>query len=434
MKHLWKRAGIAIGAASLLSVAVGTTAASATTYPHPNYSQETGASDHPGVTSTSIKVGLVTSLTGAAASTFGTQVISAAKAAIDQFNAEGGVDGRKVVLSNTADDASSPTQALTAVQSLISDGVFGIIDASPLFFEASPYTTKTGIPVAAGCYDGPECGVPTNYNLFGYFGSYASGYPTFTQIGEILKYEGVTKLGIVGNSGSPSSEGGANEIEASAKLVGIPTVDKDFSQPVGGTNYTAVALAMKDAGVNGLATESIDPTNAAILTDLKQDGVKLKGTFIASGYSESLLKDPSYLAAAQGLDFSSPYEPEDIKDPATTSFLAALKKYMGWNEPNITQAIHFGWFTTETMLAGLKVAGKDPTWGSYIHNFHKVTDYTGGGLLAPINYDLIGNVEGNSAGACIYMSVVKGNAFVPLRTKPFCGTEIPGTNNSATSS
>jgi ABC-type branched-subunit amino acid transport system substrate-binding protein len=426
---------IAIGSSSLLlSVGMGVAGAStAPKYPHADLSGEANASAHPGVTSDEIKLGLVTSLSGSASAFFGPQVVTGAKAAIDQVNAEGGIDGRKLVLAHVADDASSPTQALTAVQSLVSDGVFGIISASPLFFEAAPYTTKEGIPTATGCYDGPECGVPTNYNLFGYFGSYASGYPTFTTIGQILKAEGVTKLAVVGNANSPSSEGGSNEIAASAKLAGIDVVDTDFTQQVGGTDYTATAITLKNDGANGVATEMIAASNAALLTDLQQSGVKLKGTFIANGYNQGLLQDSTYKAASQGLDFASPYEPEDISTPATKAYTAALKKYAGWDYPNPSAGLNFGWFTTQTMIEGLKVAGKNPTWGSFIKNLHNVTDYTAGGLTSPINYSLIGNVEGNSAGGCIYMSKVEGNKFVPLRTKPFCGTEIAGTNNSATS-
>ena len=72
----------------------------------------------PGVSPTTIKIGFITSFTGAASSTFAT-ASTGAKAYFDAVNKAGGVDGRQIQLV-TADDTSTPAGALAATQLLLS--------------------------------------------------------------------------------------------------------------------------------------------------------------------------------------------------------------------------------------------------------------------------------------------------------------------------
>src|ERR1700678_4557377 len=78
-----------------------------------------------GITSTTIKIGLVTDLTGGLSSSFSCTT-QGVQGYFNMVNAEGGIGGRKLELV-TADTASSASQGATAVQSLLSQGVFAII-------------------------------------------------------------------------------------------------------------------------------------------------------------------------------------------------------------------------------------------------------------------------------------------------------------------
>src|SRR6201999_1118924 len=109
----------------------------------------------PGVTSTTIKIGYITDLSGGLSSSFGTSVKSA-QGVVNMINAQGGIAGRKLQLV-TADDGSSTTQGLTAAQSLVSQGVFAIdvnSGVSPL--TSYKYLNQQGVPVVGISGDGPE--------------------------------------------------------------------------------------------------------------------------------------------------------------------------------------------------------------------------------------------------------------------------------------
>jgi branched-chain amino acid transport system substrate-binding protein len=88
---------------------------------------------------------LVTSLTGPSAPETANSP-AGFLARIDLQNAEGGVDGHRLV-PLVLDDQTSTTQVATAVQNALSKGAFGIVSATPLFFLAAKYPQEQGVPV-----------------------------------------------------------------------------------------------------------------------------------------------------------------------------------------------------------------------------------------------------------------------------------------------
>ena len=72
------------------------------------------------------------------------------EARIDMQNAQGGVNGHKLV-PLVIDDQTSPSEITTAVQDAISKGAFGIVAQSPVFFLAAKYPQEAGMPVT-GAY------------------------------------------------------------------------------------------------------------------------------------------------------------------------------------------------------------------------------------------------------------------------------------------
>jgi branched-chain amino acid transport system substrate-binding protein len=75
-------------------------------------------------TGDAIQIGALTSLTGNFAP-WGVQVRDGMQLAVDEINADGGVDGRPLELE-VADDQSDPDQAVTEIERLIEDGAVGI--------------------------------------------------------------------------------------------------------------------------------------------------------------------------------------------------------------------------------------------------------------------------------------------------------------------
>jgi len=110
---------------------------------------------------------------------------------------------------------------------------------------------------------------------------------------------------------------------------------------------------------------------------------------------------------------------------------AALKTYAGWTKPYPAAGMEWGWFTADTAIEGLKVAGANPTQQSFITSLRKVTSFNHEGLTCPVDYSAFGNTNQQFPGNCTWMVKVKGNQFVSLTgTSPVKVATISGTSNS----
>ncbi|HTU39087.1 MAG TPA: ABC transporter substrate-binding protein, partial [Acidimicrobiales bacterium] len=207
----------------------------------------TGPSEVVDASGSPITIALVTSLTGPAAPEFSTSP-AAFKARIALQNAEGGVNGHKLV-PLVIDDQT--TQTTSAVQDAISKGVFGIVSDSSLFFSAAKYPQQQGIPVTGGDFDGPEWGEQPYTNMFSSDdGSLNPKYPVNLNVAHFMKEHGGTILGTYGYSVSPSSARAAVGTSEAFVHYGGKVGVLNTSVPFGGVDFTADALVAKQKGVN----------------------------------------------------------------------------------------------------------------------------------------------------------------------------------------
>ena len=105
-----------------------------------------------------LTIAYITDVTGQAAAENGTSP-AAFEARIDLQNAEGGVNGHKLV-PLVIDDQTSPTEVITAVQDAISKGVIGIVSNSLLMFLAAKYPAAGGNTGDGRVYRWPGMGDP----------------------------------------------------------------------------------------------------------------------------------------------------------------------------------------------------------------------------------------------------------------------------------
>jgi len=114
-----------------------------------------------GVTDTTITIGSTQPLTGPAAPGY-SEIAPAAKAMFDYINAQGGINGRKIVYKYV-DDGYNPTQTVTQTQKLIlQDKVFAIFNGlgTPTHEKVISFLNQQKVPdlfVASGClcWDNP---------------------------------------------------------------------------------------------------------------------------------------------------------------------------------------------------------------------------------------------------------------------------------------
>jgi branched-chain amino acid transport system substrate-binding protein len=386
----------------------------------------TNTASAPGVTATTVTVGLITSLTGSASPEY-TGIIPGAQARIDQQNAAGGVDGRQIKL-DTADDTSSPTGAATAAEVLVSKKVFAVIGESPFIFGGAQFLNKQSIPVVGGGYDGPEWGEQPYTNMFA-LSPVDPHYPVNNGAALFIKQQGGNITSAFGYGESPSSTAAAKGYMLAAKSVGMKAGYLNTSIPFGSVATGPIALSMKGANVDSAYLPMDNNTNFALVTAAKQAGVNLKVAVSATGYGQSLLDDSSAVQAADGSYFLSLAAPVELNNAATKNFQSALAQYA-----HFTGVPGFdyqqGWLSADLMIKGLEVAGQNPTRTSFENGLHGVTDYDAGGMLpSPDNFSLslFGQLPQTQ---CDFYLQLKGTTFVPIPAdgKPFCGQLLPNSN------
>jgi branched-chain amino acid transport system substrate-binding protein len=384
-----------------------------------------GSSGGPHFSGSPITIAFISSTTGLAAPLF-QQAPQGFLARIALQNAEGGVNGHKLV-PLVINDQTSVTADATGVQLAISRGAIGIVADSSLFFGGYKYAQQAGVPVTGSSLDGPEWGEQPNTNMFASdTGSIDPAYPANTAIGRFLTAHGGTIIGTYGIGISPSSIQSAIGTGLSFTHAGGNVGVLDTSVPYGSVDFTAAALAARAAHVNAVFAGMGDNQNFALATAFEQAGVKLKAVVFPTGYEASVIHSSTW-QALQGMYFSAQFRPTILPDAGTRQLVGALKKYEHRSPANFpTYVIDEAWLGADLMIQGLQRAGSHPTHASVIKAIRGIKNYDGDGLLPqPINYSTI--FGHNLPKQCAWYLQARKNGFVPLSTKPECGTYIPGT-------
>jgi branched-chain amino acid transport system substrate-binding protein len=209
--------------------------------------------------------------------------------------------------------------------------------------------------------------------------------------------------------------------------VGIKMGYENLSVPFGAADFTADALAMKSAGVDGATCSCVQSTNVAMAVGAKQAGIPLKAALMFSGTDSSLFSNPTATAAAQGTYWPADVVPLDLHNPATETFVANLEKYdSDYKGGYPSYGVITAYLGADAMIEGLSVAGQNPTRQSFINNMLKVTDWNDGLQASPVSWNHFGTAPQT---LCEYMTKVQGNQFVTINNgKPFCGTLIPNSD------
>ncbi|MFZ0667540.1 MAG: ABC transporter substrate-binding protein, partial [Acidimicrobiales bacterium] len=333
-------------------------------------STTTATSSPSGKTSQSVSIGVLTDLTGPAAGEYATAV-DGIKAGIGVAATEG--YNIKYVVGDTT---TSPSGALSAAQQMVEeDHVQAVIAISALTFSASDYLTAQGVPVVGAAIDGSEWLSPKSSNMFSVIGNQDFTKVT-TTTGLFMKSQGVTNLGSLGYSVSPSSAAAARAAAVSVQQQGIKAGYVNDTFAFGSTNVEPVALAMKSAGVNGMVADTDSNTVFALVAALKDLNVNLKVALLPTGYGGDLLNaGQTAIQAAQGDDFLSYFEPVEMHTAATEALQNALARYAGVKD-DPTFAEYLAYLSVLGLVQGLKGAGTNPTSAAIINSLSHITDYT----------------------------------------------------------
>jgi branched-chain amino acid transport system substrate-binding protein len=377
-----------------------------------------------------ITLAYVTDLTGEGASENANSP-SGFDARIDLQNAEGGVNGHKLI-ALVIDDQTSPSEIATAVQEADSKA-FGIVSQSPLFFLAAKYPQEAGVPVTGSYDDGPEWGTQPYTNMFAADnGSVDPKYPVNTQIGNFLKAHGGTVLGAYGYSISPSSSRAAIATAQSFQHAGGTVGVLNTTVPFGGVAFTSDALVAKQNNVNAMVPAMDDNSNYALAEALEQAGVKLKATLFATGYEPAVINSPAW-SDLQGDYFLSLFRPWSLPNAGTEQMQAAMEKYAHFTKSQFpTFGQNEAWAGADLMIKGLEMAGSHPTRAAVIKDLRGLKAYNVNGLLPiTINYSTIFGHD--PAQTCAWVMRAEKTGFAVVSPTPTCGTDLPGTSTASSS-
>ncbi|MFE9924551.1 ABC transporter substrate-binding protein [Streptomyces sp. NPDC005774] len=388
-----------------------------------------GGSAGAGDTDGPVKVGVLTSLSGAAGAHYaGTE--SGVKARFAAYEAAHGTCASRGFDVVTADDQSTPQGALTAARRLVQqDHVYAVLPVSTYFFGAGQYAGAQagGTPFLGGAFDGGEQWFDPDYdNLFPAMSG--TDYDrAATTLGSYWKKLGGSKVAVVAYT-TPSSAKAAEGAAVSAEHAGLARGYVNERVPFGSTDVGPLVLGIKKSGADVLYAPVIPETAFALATGLRRAGVEMKSILLATGYGADLLESPPTIRAAQGVGFMTSYTPVERDTEAARTWSAALKKYAKSESgmPSFSQAA--GWISADLLLHGLEKAGCGASQKQLTTALRADRTWTAGGLFAqPADFRNKGTYSVGGPGDCTFISILRGEKFVPdPNGSPACGEQIPG--------
>ena len=375
----------------------------------------------PGVTPTSVNFGWIGPKTGAAAANY---LFSSegAQLRIDQENAKGGVNGRKINFK-VYDDGSNASTQISAVQKAIqADNIFGLTAQTNT---TAMYATlkDQGIPVTG--FSNPAFG--TDRNAFGDNGATTSSNPALASTGvlEKLKQLGVTKIANINHLSTGASAAGNATAALIPYVPGLTQVLRIADEPQGAHDATSTALRIKNSGADGAIIVGFIDGGISIMQALKQQGVSLKGVSLVGLSDPAVLKNTNgALEGVLGTNYGT--VPVGVpNNPAVRTYANGMKA-AGLNP--YSSAAPQGVLGADLFITGLKLAGKCPTRQSFIDNLRNLTKYNGHGLLAEtVSFKGPGLMPNGNPALCTWYMVAKGTDLIPDKAAT-CGHKYNDTS------
>ncbi|SEP05671.1 ABC transporter substrate-binding protein [Trujillonella endophytica] len=367
-----------------------------------------------------VKVGLLTPLSGPAAASYGEATRLGVEARLAAYEAEDGECAGLDFEIVEADDASSPQGALAGAQKLVQqDEVYAILENSPFFYGATPFITSQAqtVPVIGGAYDGAQEWSDTDDNMFQSFPVIDTA-ATYSYQGEYLESLGGTVFAGVSNS-SPSSQASLDSVARSAEAVGLERGYINDTVPFGSTDVGAIVLGIMESGADVVYTPTNSDIAFAILDGLRQADYPLKGFVVPTGYSNALLQSEPAVAAAQGVSFQVFFSPVELGTPEGLRLQEAFQgEGLESGIPDFTQTI--GYMNTDLFLYALEQSGCEATQTEVIETLQGATWDAGGLYPEPIDFSVA-----LQDSLCVYYVKLEGEEFVPdENASPLCGERI----------
>lgn len=323
-----------------------------------------------------IRIGAAGPLTGDLA-VFGQDQLNGMKLAVEEWNAKGGVLGKKIVIVE-GDDQRDPKQAVSAANKLVNDGVIGVVGHfnSNCSIPASAIYNKAGIPQISHGSTNPqytEQGFATAFRVCGrddQQGKVAANFALST-----LKAGKVAILHDKTTYGQGLAEEFRKGLGTSAQVVIFEGVT------VGEKDYSPVVTKVKSLNPDLIFFGGIYVEGGLLIKQFK--GVGGTAPFIGGDgiMSEELIKIGG--TATDGT--YATFGPDTKESPTAKGFNDTYKKKYG--DPGVYSV--YAYDATNILLQAIQKAGD--TDKKKILDILKTTDYQG--ALGHIQFDAKGDMK-----------------------------------------
>ncbi len=309
-----------------------------------------------------IKVGLIVPKTGQVAQ-YGIAVENAAKLAVAEVNAAGGINGQQVELISY-DNKADAAESISVFNRLVdNDKIVALIGPviSSTSLAVGPLAEEAGIPMISP--------TATNLNVtVGYDYVFRACYIDPYQGGTVAKFAtenlGAKKAAILYNSGDDYSTGLAEAFKATFEQAG-GTITNYEGYTVDDKDFKAVLTKIKGNGPEALFVPDYYNTVGLIAGQVKEVGLDV--TMLGGDGWDDVQKE--YAEVMEGGFFANHYAADD-PDPIVQDFITAYKGAYNGETPNALAAL--GYDAAKIMLAAIQTAGS--TDGDAIRAAIKATD------------------------------------------------------------
>lgn len=357
-----------------------------------------------GVSTTEIKLGNVSGLTGVITNSFN-QGPEAVQALFADINAHGGICGRKLSLV-TEDDGQDPGRNEADVRDLLPKVL--------AFVGSSSDADNAGVQAMVDAKI-PDIGFAINANRgqSNVFWS-AAGSTLYTQNGKpyawstlengLKEFNSMPKRIAALAYSIPISADAAQQFAYRFQQAGAQICYTNYSINPANPSFDSDVISMKRNNCDGVFTTIDISGNAKLLQSEQRQGFKPL-TFVTF---ESYTPDQISVAgqdAAQGLQMTINWTPFNEPQPVKDIYLQQLKTYQPGKQPSSFG--YLAWAAAQMFVQALIHGGRNPTRASLASYFATLENYDTGGSVTPVTPRLRRPV-----GPCIIQVAVKGNDFV----------------------
>jgi branched-chain amino acid transport system substrate-binding protein len=361
-----------------------------------------------GVSDTEIIVGSMADLSGVTA-VQGVNNADGMRMAIDEANAKGGVNGRKIRFIVEDMEYIVP-KAVQAMNKLVNrDEIFlGLGNGgTPMNDAVMPMMFEKNVPNVFPTTCARSMYEPFNKLKFGQFASY------YDQMRAGVKYfaekQGKKTIGVMYQDtdyGRDVLAGAVAQAEAMGLKLGGTTGHKPTD-----TDFNGAVAKLRDANCDLIILGTIVKDTVIILQTAHKNGWNpvFMGNFAT--YSTAVAEAPGGPAEGFYSMSPAPYRYPDDPRPAVHQFATTFKKTYGFDVNYLGEA---GYTAASFMVAALEKAGRDLTVDSFIAAMDSMNDWRDIFEGPPLSLSPTNHHASNQS----FLSVVKDTRWVPVLQEP----------------